>query len=440
MSDVGSITIIGQPGELDWYQYLQLEELQRQREEEDRRRWEEEHPALAPPTVPLVPVEPPPPPVLTPPVRVPILTTVGTGLLRGLMWFLVPQPTGPREHDELDPFDVIAPPLPPSPPPPAATDPIMPPNWNDMVEWPGTPTYVPITPINLGPVEMPSGEPEFIVSPPKVTPRPPPDEINFPNVVEVPDLDYGFDLRPGPAPTPTSTPGSNPDAPGLDEHLEPIRVPQPDRPGTTTPDLFSPTLPDDIRNPFADPFTPSPVPSPPSTQPRAPTIPDFFAPDSPPDLTFEPILPLTQFKPDPFTTKDQCDCAKKKKKKKREDRKVCYRGTYTETKRGLSKKRLEEVPCDAPKRSTGSTKPATKKLKPGQFPGMGLVGGMNGSDIADLATSALKEFAPIVMDYIKRRTKKVAAPKKKRNRKPKTKLPTLPGTPYSTPFPLDFGG
>lgn len=425
------IPVIGQPGELDWYTYLYLEELQRQRERDNTPPSPPGGPpdeTFAPPVVPLEPI-----PLVQPTVKVPI--SVGTGILRGVLWFLFPQPTGPREHDELDEFDVVAPP--PPPPPPTTTAPDMPPNWRDILGDPDANPYnIPKTP--FPDFEMPPGEPEFIVSPPKPTPRPTtPDEINLPDQIEVPDV--GIDYRPGPAPTPTSTPRGDPDAPGLDEHLEPVRVPQPDRPSTAAPDLFSPTLPDDVRNPFADPFTPSPVPTPPGPKPGTPTIPDFLAPDFTPDLVPEPVLPLPQ--PDPFTTKDQCDCAKKKKKKKKKDRDVCYRGTYIETKKGLVKKRLEQVPCESAPRSTGSKNSTARKpkLKPGQFPGLGFLGSehLSGGDIADLASHAFKEFAPIVMDYIKdRRKKKVAKPTKKRNRKPKTRLPTLPGTPYSTPFPF----
>lgn len=438
MPTLDEILITGQPGELDWYQYLYLEELQRQRERDATPADPNSapDPAFAPPTVPL-PVEPPP--VVQPkPIRVIPGAGVAAGILRGVVWFLFPQPTGPREHDELDPFDVIGAPPPPSQPPPGSTDPIMPPNWNDMLEWPGIPRYVPLTPI---PIEMPPGEPEVIVSPPRPKPNPTvPDEVDLPSVVELPN-DYGVDYRPGPAPAPDSPPGIDPVSPGLDPQLDPFRVPAPDRPSAPAPDIFSPTLPDGFGDPIADPFTPSPLPTPPSTTPRVPTIPDFFAPPLDPELTPEPIITpiLTQFQPDPFTTKDQCDCAKKKKKKKREDRRVCYRGTYVETKRGLSKKRLEEVPCEgAAKRSTGSTKPATKKLKPGQFPGLGLVGGMDGGQISELLTHAFKEFAPILLERFAKKAKPVKAKKPKRNRRGKTKLPKLPGTPYSTPFPFDL--
>jgi hypothetical protein len=40
----------------------------------------------------------------------------------------------------------------------------------------------------------------------------------------------------------------------------------------------------------------------------------------------------------------RCECPKKKKKKK-EARKVCYRGTYRERAKGLSKSRREQIPC-----------------------------------------------------------------------------------------------
>lgn len=366
--------------------------------------------------------------------------------------FLIPQPTGPSEHDELDPEDVPfnAPP-PPVTPPPAATDPIMPPNWNDLVEWPGTPTYVPITPVNIGepvPVEMPPGEKYFDVSPPQPAPRPTIIEQPLPSPTwwELPygNPDFGIGPRPGPAPAPTGTPRSDPATPTLWPDLEPGRSPQPDRTSPTAPDLFGAPLPDVVGNPFGDPFTPSPLPAPPGPKPRAPALPDFLAPTLAPDLKPEPTLP--QFQPEKPVNADTCQCSKKKKdkKKKRKDREVCYRGTYVETKRGLSKKRIEEVPCEgAAKRSTGSKGAATKskKLKPGQFPGLGFMGSENltPSDWLDLAGSAVKEFAPIVKEILDRRKpKKQKKPKK--GRKPKTKPGRVPGTVYTSPFPLEFGG
>lgn len=430
------IPVIGQPGELDWYQYLYLEELQRQRERDATPpdpNSAPDNPALAPPVVPL---EPAPLPLPTLP-KVNPWVGAGSAVLRGVLWFLFPQPTGPREHDELDEFDIIGNRPPPNPPPPPATDPIMPPNWNDMVEWPGTPRYVPILPTNIGePVEMPPGEKEFIVSPPRVTPAPKPEKPTI--IIEDPLGDYGTDFGFGPAPSSPGAPRVDPVSPDLADDFEPTRSPQPDRPSSPAPDIFSPTLPDWFGDPIGDPYTPSPEPTAPRIPTGVPELPEFLSPTFTPDLVPQPIL--TQFRPDPFTTKDQCDCAKKKKKKKdRKDRQVCYRGTYVETKRGLVKKRLEEIPCEtassgrkraAPSASSGTKR---KKLKPGQFPGLSLLGSnMTGSDFLDLASHAVKEFAPIVADLLKKKKKKATKPK--RNRKPKTRIGRDVGDIFSSPF------
>lgn len=354
--------------------------------------------ALAPPVNPiftppaLPPPTPPPPEIpLAPLTRIGV--TVGTGILRGLLWFLFPQPTGPRENDELDPFDVIGRPPPPTSTPPTTFAPDMPPNWDDIANrpWDNTDTFGspgPALPKPDYPVEMPDGLTYFPVTPPQVTPRD--DIILNPGVIELPDFgDYFTDYRPGPAPSPTSPPGIDPVSPDLFDipEVEPRRPTQPDSPGAPAPDVLSPTLPDGFGDPIGDPFVTSPLPTPPRADPRTPAnpgdLPDFLTPgnDIPNDpLTFEPLLPLTQFKPDPFRpNKDDCDCAKKKKKKKKKDRKdrsVCYRGTYYETKRGLSKVRTEQVPCaDKPpkkERKAREKKPRKPKLKPGQFPGLGL--------------------------------------------------------------------
>lgn len=419
----------GEP--IDYYTQLYLEELERQREEEQRR-------AFAPPTT-APPAELPLPevPGAVPPGFIVVMTQV----LGRLIPILVPQPTGPRDHDELDEFDVMWTPPPPTPPPPGATDPLQPPNWNDLVDWPGTPTYVPITPVNLGPVEMPPGEPEVIVSPPKVVTKPTlPDEFHFPDIVEVP-FDDGIGFGPGPAPAPTGTPGVNPDParPGTD--LEPFGDPLTTPTSSPSPDVLGAPLPDFFPDPIGDPIFASPLPSPPGRDTPAPTgPPEFFAPFEPltptftPDVVPEPIL--TQFAPDPLTSKDQCDCGKKKKKKKRKPRDVCYRGTYTETRNGLSKKRLEEIPCESSARSARSS--SSTRSSPSSSAGstLGLLGSehLTPSDWMDLGSSALREFAPIIADWLK--PKKVAKPKKlKKGRKPKTRAPRLPGTLYTTPFP-----
>lgn len=329
-----------------------------------------------------------------PPVELPVMpdtivqggTSVLGNVLRGVLWFLFPQPTGPREHDELDTFDVIAPPPPPKPPTTLAPD--MPPNWRDYLTDPDAVPYnVPKMPLPVPdhnyPVEMPDGEKYFDVKPPKVTPR---DTIRLsPPIIELPYFDdFGVDLRPGPTPTPTSTPRSDPVSPDLfPEPVDvPQRVPQPDRPGEPAPDIFSPTLPDGFGDPIGDPFSPPELPAPPRTVPRTPAIPgdsplDFLDPTFTPKI--DPISPLVEFGPDKLKPEaETCGCAKKdkNKKKKKKERDVCYRGTYYETKRGLSKVRIEQVTCaDHPpkkERKPREKKPRKPKLKPGQFPGLGL--------------------------------------------------------------------
>lgn len=44
---------------------------------------------------------------------------------------------------------------------------------------------------------------------------------------------------------------------------------------------------------------------------------------------------------------DRCRCPKpKRSSKKRQPRTVCYRGTYVQRSKGISYRRLEEVPCE----------------------------------------------------------------------------------------------
>lgn len=66
------------------------------------------------------------------------------------------------------------------------------------------------------------------------------------------------------------------------------------------------------------------------------------------------LSPLTSFQEQPLplaaTSKDRrCKCPplKKRKRGKRKLRTVCYKGSYTETSRGLSKHRREQIPCRA---------------------------------------------------------------------------------------------
>lgn len=323
--------------------------------------------AFAPPVPEVLPeviVQPKPIPPI--PVTVPVTTTVLGTALTGLVALLFPQPTGPREFDEAPGGGGAAPPT----SPPGAEDPVMPPNWWDLinepfpVEKPGPP----LIPIPIPPVEMPPNEPEFIVSPPGVTnpstpwldpftwkPTIDPIEvpIGFPGIELAPDNEP--DTRPGPAPTPTSTPGSDPNPFSPDLVPDERRRPAPDPFDPTAPDLFSPTLPDGFVDPIGDPITAPIMPErtrPDTRTPTVTTVPDPFVDPVGPELFAPPELEpiLTEFGPNPVRpTADTCQCDKKpkQKKKKREPRTVCYKGTYQQRANGTIFRPTEEVPCDA---------------------------------------------------------------------------------------------
>lgn len=355
--------------------------------------------AFAPPPPVLLPefeVKPPPRPVTTP---VPIETPGIVGsLLTGLVLLLFPVSTGPAEYDEA--------PTPPPPPkkPPGGTDPIMPPNWNDLahepfeVTRPGPPlTPLPMTPI-APPVEMPFGEEFFDVSPPGVSPNP---FTGFPDVLRVPFItpepitadpfDFPLEVFPDvrtdtgsrPAPSPTSTPRSNPlpsDPFSFPDPWIGPAVPLPEV--TPTPDILGDPLPDVIGDPFG---VPGPAPREPAAPRRDPTgtggpLPFVTTPfDDPPGL----IDPLAEFGPLPTKPDNEtCSCAKKpKEKKKQKDREECWRGTYIQRSRGISYIRKEKVPCESSSaakktsssRSSSSPSPRKarkKKTPPGMFPGL----------------------------------------------------------------------
>lgn len=411
--------------------------------------------AFAPPVPPVLPPPPvirPPPPVL-PEVIVRGATSVVGGMLFGIGAILFPQPTGPREFDEA--------PTPPgdggNPPPPGATDPIMPPNWDDLGAGGDSSLLDPLiltgVPIPTPPVEMPPGEKFFDVSPPLPTFNP----FDLPWLTFEPNLqpievpaDYGIELPPlldpdtgpGPAPAPTGTPRSDPvpGRPDLAPDLQPgdRTAPLPFNP--TAPDVFGAPLPDVFGDPIGDPIVTPELPGgtrPSPRTPAAPTAPDFFVDFAPPGPTLSPFETplLTDFGPtSPPTNKtDTCKCNEKKKKpKKRPPRSVCYRGTYVQRSRGTTFTPKEEVPCES--------KPTVRKrstTKPGQFPGASFAGGLTRDQAADLALQAVSEFSPIIEDYLNRKyAKPKKAKKPKRNRKAKTKPGRLPGTVYTSPFPI----
>lgn len=310
----------------------------------------------------------PPPPVLPPKLLPEVLVEAPSAvstLLGGLLLLLFPQPTGPREFDEAP----TPPPTKPPPKPPTTPDPIMPPNWDELGKGGDEslldPIRAPGLPVPLPEVEMPFGEKYFDVSPPRPSIKSPiPDLWSFPYVGDDP-----FTASPGPGstPSPFSPPGIDPFSPDFEPDFAPVpdRRAQPEPIGSPAPDLFGSPLPDVFGDPIGDPISPPISPPTASPNPRIPvpnapgdTARPFADPiDAPgPDLDLDPF-PLPS--PEPFTpNKDACQCDKKKpKKKKRKERDVCYRGTYVQLKRGISYRRVEQVPCDtkAPKAAKTST-------------------------------------------------------------------------------------
>jgi len=55
--------------------------------------------------------------------------------------------------------------------------------------------------------------------------------------------------------------------------------------------------------------------------------------------------PVPDLGPVPKEDLDRCGCKKPKKRKPAKDREVCWKGTYTEHRKGLTKVRREKVPC-----------------------------------------------------------------------------------------------
>lgn len=213
------------------------------------------------------------------------------------------------------------------------------------------------------------------------------------DVAPQPRVPFFDPLGPGPQPVRIVTPRIDP-TPGLDpfEPMQPERRADPS-PVPRTPDVVPAPIPGIRTDPIGDPFSqpisrpgdrqsprPTPRPTPigrpefddqpigdplwdamprpggPSPVPRpTPRSPFLSLPTMP--VIGEPLLPgvdpRTLAKPSPDKT-GGCNCPKarpcsdskkKKKKKKRKPRAICYRGTFVERANGLSKKRLEQVPC-----------------------------------------------------------------------------------------------
>lgn len=138
-------------------------------------------------------------------------------------------------------------------------------------------------------------------------------------------------------PQPSPRTGGVPEAPPI-----PVGRPQP-RPVPSP--IAAPGLALDPL-PFAPPAAlPQPAPSPRPAPSRPPRV-------SPPPSTFTTIpqpgpgtltLPLPQ--PTPVEATNKCDCPPKKKRKQKQDRTVCWRGTFVEKSKSLTKIRKERVPC-----------------------------------------------------------------------------------------------
>lgn len=284
----------------------------------------------------------------------------------GLLW---PGNTGPDRTGELLeplPGDIARPiPLPevqviatrpPRTPigglPPLPFDPFEPPNWGDLIGRFPTPTPFP---------------PRWPIFDPDARPGPKPIRRVDPRIDPDPALDPIFEPQPArpasPEPSPRAPELVPTPIPGI--RTQPIGDPFPppaSRPSTRpSPRPTTHSDPDPLKQPFGDPFSnplgdplwetaPRPgAPGLPRPSPRSPFLP---LPSMP--VTDAPGAPSLDAFADPKAEPkkaDPCKCKpcssgeKKKKKKKRKPRSVCYKGTYVELRNGLSKTRIEKVPC-----------------------------------------------------------------------------------------------
>lgn len=154
------------------------------------------------------------------------------------------------------------------------------------------------------------------------------------------------------------------------------RLPDPGAIPTPTPDVKVQAEPIALDNPLLNP-----EPEPPTRKRPGPAPapwPGYSAPQNPPGIRYQPrprarvkpgpspgrsrggsspgeLLrrfaegqagPLTATQPGGGESDGGCECKpKQKQKRKRKPRTVCYRGTFTERANGLTKRKLEKVPC-----------------------------------------------------------------------------------------------
>jgi len=273
-----------------------------------------------------------------------------------------PEPM-PEPLPELDPVYVTPPPKPPVTIP-IGSDPIMPPNWNDLSNPGGLDFGKPGPGIPLIPFPVPGDS---------VGDQPTPEPLGDPGELPLPSGPVVFpDIGPdtGSEPSDPTEPVANPVLPspiGVPDpfgvgspFFDPVQVPAPGtgtRPGTRTP--TSPFTPPLLTPAF--PGFPSPIDNPRPSLPPTIGLPDFFT-DPTPSLLEDPIG-------DRFdgnqTPSDACSCDKKPKKKKakRKDRTVCKQGTYTQKAKGIKYTPRRTVPCDEPVTPAKKAKKA-KSSKP----------------------------------------------------------------------------
>lgn len=147
-----------------------------------------------------------------------------------------------------------------------------------------------------------------------------------------------YGASPGLFESPVDAPAARP-VPRRNPVNAPLYYPEPFAPGVPSPGIVPAPAPFPIA---------SPAPAP---KPYAPPVP---RPELAPSPGLQPWTPplnelQPQPQPQPSTASDPCNCGdkkdSKKKKKKPRDRAVCYRGTYVEKARGLSKRRRERIDC-----------------------------------------------------------------------------------------------
>ena len=187
---------------------------------------------------------------------------------------------------------------------------------------PAPPDDRPPRPVALAPVPDPLEE--VVVEGRR--PPPPAPIVTLPPQLLTPGIEPVFDGFVG-SPTPTTQPTE-----------QPRPVPNPVTSPLTNPNLFIDPV---MLTPTATP-TPTPTPNPLTS---APPLQLTNAPPLPGALT-NPFPPNFGDPTRPNRTRD-CDCPEpqRKKKRKKKPRTKCYRGTYLERSKSLTKIRREEIPC-----------------------------------------------------------------------------------------------